>query len=323
MQLGNVPLEDAIGAILVHNIADEQGHKLLGKGHLLTEEDIEKLRGIRQELYVARLEPGDVRENQAAARIGNALTVENVTLTPPTTGRINVLAAAHGVFYVNTTALTRLNSIEGVTLATIPAYQVVKPKQMVATYKTIGLALPEQALTAVETIGHEAGLVLGVRLLLNIPVALILTGSEQAKTRVETTFTNPIQSRVDELGGRVISTEYIPENSNAIAEAITRAEENGAGCIILAGETSIMDREDITPCGIEAAGGVVELYGAPVEPGNLLLLAYHGLVPIIGAPGCVQSRDTNVVDLILARLLTGEHLARADVIALAHGGLLL
>ena len=29
----------------------------------------------------------------------------------------------------------------------------------------------------------------------------------------------------------------------------------------------------------------VECFGAPVDPGNLLLLAYRGDVPIVGAPG--------------------------------------
>jgi len=55
----------------------------------------------------------------------------------------------------------------------------------------------------------------------------------------------------------------------------------------------------------------------------LLLLAYRGDVPIIGAPGCVKSRETNVVDLILPRLMIGERVTRADVAELAEGGLLL
>jgi molybdopterin biosynthesis enzyme len=110
--------------------------------------------------------------------------------------------------------------------------------------------------------------------------------------------------------------------------------------ILLAGETSIMDADDIVPRGIQRAGGAIELYGAPVEPGNLLLLAYkpgevsfdsatlrsgrstQGSIPILGAPGCIKSRATNVVDLILPRLLLGERVTRAEIIELAEGGLL-
>ncbi|MGB8645176.1 MAG: molybdopterin-binding protein [Anaerolineae bacterium] len=323
MQMENVPLDEAVGAILVHNIADAQGHKLFAKGHALSAEDIEKLRGVRHELYVARLAPGEVRENEAVQRIARALGGENVSFSPPNTGRMNALATVRGVFQVNAEMLNRVNGIAGITLATIPAHRVVEAKKMVATYKTIGLALLESSLQELEALGRESGPILTVRPLRAMQVVVILTGSGEAQKRVHETFTHPIQSRVEELGGRVISLHYVPEEPAAIAGAITQATQSGAQCIILAGETSIMDRDDITPRGIEAAGGVVELYGAPVEPGNLLLLAYHGTIPIIGAPGCIKSRDTNVVDLILPRLLTGECIARADVIALANGGLLL
>ena len=60
-----------------------------------------------------------------------------------------------------------------------------------------------------------------------------------------------------------------------------------------------------------------------MEPGNLLLLAYLGDIPVVGAPGCVRSRETNVVDLILPRLLAGERLRREDIVEFADGGLLL
>ena len=63
-----------------------------------------------------------------------------------------------------------------------------------------------------------------------------------------------------------------------------------------------------------------------MEPGNLLLLAYIGRggaeVPVLGAPGCVRSRDINIVDLLLPRLMAGERVARRDIVALGHGGLL-
>ncbi len=324
MKLAYISIDQAVDGILVHHVADAQGHKALPKGHQLTAADIDKLRALgKGQVYVALLEPNDVREDDAITRIAQAVVGDNVSMTPANSGRVNLLATTRGVFKVNAEALRRLNSIDGVTAATIPANTVVEPKRMLATLKTIGLALPERALQEVESIAQECGPAVGVRALSATRVAVILTGSPEAQTRVTNTYTPPIRGRVEELGGQIVSEVYVAEDYSQIAGAISRALADHVDCIILAGETSIMDADDITPRGIKAAGGTIELYGAPVEPGNLLLLAYCGKVSIVGAPGCVKSRDTNVVDLVLPRLLAGERVARADVVALANGGLLI
>jgi molybdenum cofactor cytidylyltransferase len=83
-----------------------------------------------------------------------------------------------------------------------------------------------------------------------------------------------------------------------------------------------MDRQDIVPRAVERAGGGVERLGAPVEPGNLFMLAYIGDTPVLGAPGCARSPKTNITDWVLPRLLVGDHLTNADIVALGHGGLL-
>ncbi|NJN43685.1 MAG: hypothetical protein HC806_02410 [Anaerolineae bacterium] len=96
----------------------------------------------------------------------------------------------------------------------------------------------------------------------------------------------------------------------------------GAKLILLAGETAIMDRQDIVPRALEKAGGTVEVVGVPVDPGNLLMLGYLHGIPVLGAPGCARSTKTNVIDWVLPRLLAGDRLVRSDFISLGHGGLL-
>lgn len=322
MKLKTLAVKDALGSILIHNVADEKGHKALMKGKRLDEGGIEKLLGLgKMSVYVGVLEPGDVREDDAAARIAQAVRGMQLAASKPVGGRVNLTAEGSGLFKVNAELLNKINAIEGVTVATIPQNTVVASKKMVATIKTIGLALSESALAEVEAITRE-GEVLSVKPFKAVRAAIVLTGDQSSRERVEGTFVPAIRSRVEELGGKVVSTSYVAEDENEIAAALIKAARN-SDCIILAGETSIMDVDDITPRGIKRAGGKIELYGAPVEPGNLLLLAYRDDIPIIGAPGCVKSRDTNVVDLILPRLLAGEHVTRADIIELANGGLLI
>ncbi len=323
MKLANIPIEQAVGAVLVHNVVDAEGHKALSKGRLVRADDVDKLRALgKTTVYAAILDPGDVREDDAAARLAQAAAGERIEPSKPSGGRVNLYAAERGFLRVNGKALARLNDLPGVTLATIPSHTPVMPKKMVATIKTIGLAVPEAVLEQAARIAADEGPAVSCAPLRIDQVAVILTGSKDGRARVHEVFAPPIRARIEELGARVHSLEYVGEEEGAIADAITSATQGGAAMVILAGETSIMDAEDTTPRGIRRAGGVVELYGAPVEPGNLVLLAYCGAVPVIGAPGCVKSRETNVVDLILPRLLAGERVTRGDVNALAEGGLL-
>lgn len=324
MKLVDAELQDALGGVLLHNIPDAQGHKAFHKGHRLDESDLNKLRALnRTRVYVGIFEDGDVSENEAAARVAQAVAGKHLTLSAIGTGRVNFFPATRGILKVNDAALDQINVLDGITVATIPANAVVHEKKMVATVKTIGLAVPETTLRQVETIASQAGEVLGIVPLGQAQVAVILTGGAEARAGVEKTFAPAIRGRVEDLGGAIASIEYVDHAQAAIAAAIQRAQQANADCIILAGETSIMDASDVTPRGILDAGGKIELYGAPVEPGNLLLLAYWNDTPIVGAPGCVKSRDTNVVDLILPRLLAGERVRKKDLVALANGGLLI
>ncbi len=323
MQLKNIPIAESIGAILIHNIMGADGRKAFSKGHVVRAEDAEKLRALgNAAVYAAVLDPNDVREDAAAARLARAVAGDGIELSKPSGGRVNFYAAQRGFLRVNRDALKRINELDGITLATIARYAPLAPRKMIATLKTVGLALPAATLRAAENIMSERGAALDVAAVSHPKVAIILTGSANGKAKVQEMFAPPIRARSEELGAQVVAEEYVAEEEDTIAQAIERATRAGAQMLILAGETSVMDAGDITPRGIRAAGGVIELYGAPVEPGNLLLLAYRGSVPIIGAPGCIKSRETNVVDLILPRLLIGERVSRADVIELAEGGLL-
>ncbi len=324
MRLEHLRIEQATGAVLVHNVVDAEGHKVLPKGRLLDAEDLNKLRGLgRDTVYAAVLESGDVREDDAAARIARRVAGDRLEMSKPSAGRVNFYATRRGLFSIDTAALGRFNRLPGLTLATIPPFTPVAPKKMVATLKTIGLALPEDRVHEAENIAGEAAPLFDVAPIARGRVALILASSENGRERVRQVFSPPIHGRIHDLDAQIVREESVLEEEEAIARAIEAAlQDASAQMVILAGETSIMDAEDTVPRGIRRAGGEIELYGAPVEPGNLLLLAYSGTIPIIGAPGCVKSRETNVVDLILPRLLAGERVSRDDVIALGVGGLL-
>ena len=326
MKFAPVPLSNSRGKILGHNIADANGRRLLRKGKPLTDEDLEKLRALgRTSVYVAELEPDDVDENQAARRVAEAICGPGLHIPGVASGRANLLSDEIGVLRIDIKRLMGINECNGITLSTLATHSPVHARQIVATVKIIPYAVPEPVIRMAEEIAAGGEQVVRVDALPARSVGMILSGSTSIHARLISDFA-PLKDRIENLGSSVTRTDFValedePDEA-ALAEMLQQQVASGIGMVLLAGETAIMDSHDIVPRAIERAGGHVESVGAPVDPGNLLMLAYLNDVPVVGAPGCARSRKTNIVDWILPRLLVGDRLTRKDIIELGHGGLL-
>jgi len=326
MKFGPIPLEQAKGKILGHNVAGPDGRRLLRKGRPLKPADLAALRAIgRTSVYIAEFEADDVDEDTAARRVAQAAMGSGLRLSGSASGRVNLLALHLGVLRVDAGRLARINACQDVTFATLTSHSAVRPRQIIATVKVIPYAVPDSVVRTAEAIASDDGPLVRVDALEPRPVSLVFSGSLSIRDKLAADFA-PLRHRVEALGSHILSTDYIPLEDEtgeaALTEVLNRQQAAGARLIVVAGETAIMDRRDIVPRAVERAGGWVECLGAPVDPGNLLMLAYLGDVPILGAPGCARSRKVNVVDWVFPRLLAGDHLTRDDIIALGHGGLL-
>jgi molybdenum cofactor cytidylyltransferase len=328
MKFGPVPLEQAEGKILGHNIAGLDGRRILRKGKPVTAEDVMTLREIgRTTVYVAELEADDVDENRAAWRVAQAVMGDGLRLTGPATGRVNFFATGLGVFRVDAARLAQINACKGVTLATLRTSLPVGRKKgrqnhMVATVKILPYGVPESVVQTAESIAANTPII-QVDALRPRRAALILSGSPTAQKRIVQGFDPPLRARLEALGATVESVDFVPlEDEQGEVELAALLQRVTADLIVLAGETAVMDENDIAPRAIRRAGGEVIAFGAPVDPGNLLLLAQLNNTPILGAPGCARSPKVNIVDWVLPRLLVGDKLTHEDIFSLGHGGLL-
>ena len=102
-----------------------------------------------------------------------------------------------------------------------------------------------------------------------------------------------------------------------------RQIRQGVELVLISGASAIVDRRDIVPAGIERAGGELLHFGMPVDPGNLLLLARMGEVPVLGLPGCARSPKTTGFDWVLQRLIADVPVRREDIMRMGAGGLLI
>ncbi|MBU8540113.1 NTP transferase domain-containing protein [Falsiroseomonas tokyonensis] len=328
MNFGPTPLEEARGAILAHTVrlTGSGTTKVLKKGIVLDEEAIAALREAgRRDVITARLESGDVPEDEAADRIADALMAPLIARSRAATGRVNLFAESPGLFTLDAALIERINAVdESITIATLPNHSVVDTKEMLATIKIIPFAVPGRVLAVVEAIarGRRPGQALTVQPFQSLSVGLVLTELPGIKESVMEGAVEATETRIRALLGTLLPVERVRHEEGPVAEALTRLKRAGAELLLIAGASAVVDRRDVGPSAIIRAGGVIEHFGMPVDPGNLICLGRVGDVPALVLPGCARSPKLNGFDWVLARIFAGRKVTAKDVMGMGVGGLL-
>jgi molybdenum cofactor cytidylyltransferase len=321
MKFGAVSPAEALGATAVHTI--RQGALVLKKGTVVGPAEVAALQaaGIAQ-ITVARIEPGDVSEDQAAAEIAKAVAGEGVRTDRAFTGRANLFAEYAGVLVVERDAIDKLNRIdEAITFATLPAFKPVVAGEMIATVKIIPFAVAKDAERAALTIAGKPLVHVAPYKIKKIAVVSTLLPGLAAKV-VEKTLKVTMQ-RLSPAGASIIAERRVLHAQAALAKAIDEVLTSGAEMVVVFGASAIADRRDVIPAALESVGGRVEHFGMPVDPGNLMLIGNVRGLPVLGAPGCARSPKENGFDWVLMRLLAGLPVSRADITGMGVGGLLM
>lgn len=311
-----MPLDQAEGAVLAHSLALPDGR--LRKGCTLGLTEISRLRagGVAQ-VVVARLDPGDVAEDAAAQAIARALVPDGagLSLRAVGTGRVNIVADAPGLVDLNAAAIHAVNAVDpAITLATLPPLMRVEAGTMVATVKIIPYAVAGTAVERAAGAGRAA-------LRLHRPAinraALILTraggadpGDKGARVTAE---------RLARLGVAMDRARVVDHDADALAHALC---ETDAPLLLILTGSATSDLHDTAPEALRRAGGQVDHFGMPVDPGNLLFLGALQNRPVIGLPGCAKSPALNGADWVLERIICGLTVIPSDIMAMGVGGLL-
>jgi molybdenum cofactor cytidylyltransferase len=321
MKFGPVPPRDAQGATAVHTI--RQGSLVLKKGTLIGPAEVAALEaaGIK-DIVVARLEPGDVSEDKAAAEIARAVAGKGVHVERAFTGRSNLFAENAGVLVVERDAIDELNRIdEAITFATLPAFKPVVEGEMIATVKIIPFATSETALKSALAVAAKPFIWVAPYKIRKVGVVSTLLPG--LATKVVDKTLRVTQERLAPAGAKIIAERRVPHEQAALAKAVDELLKEGAELVVVFGASAIADRRDVIPAAVEAIGGKVEHFGMPVDPGNLMMVGQARGQPILGAPGCARSPKENGFDWILMRLLAGLPVSREDITGLGVGGLLM
>ncbi|KEJ97849.1 molybdenum cofactor cytidylyltransferase [Pseudosulfitobacter pseudonitzschiae] len=322
MIFGDVPLDQAEGAILAHSmpaVKDGQPHRI-AKGTVLTADHLRALAEAgRDHVVVARLGADDIEENAAALELAQALVPDAATqglrISGAGAGRVNLYATTPGVAVMDVAAINALNAVHPmITLATVPQYHRCDAGGMVATIKIIAYGVPREALAQAATAGRAALHIAPPRY-----ATATLVESQVAGATPSTKGREAMAGRLERLDMTLTPRVVCDHTTEALAQAIAQA----AGDVVLvltASATS--DPDDVAPQALRVAGGQVAAFGMPVDPGNLLFFGAIGDKPVIGLPGCARSPALNGADWVLERLVCGLTLDQGDISAMGVGGLL-
>jgi molybdenum cofactor cytidylyltransferase len=318
MRFGPVPLSEAEGAILAHSVVLSTGR--LRKGCRLGPKEIAALHATgRTEVIAARLGPDDLHEDMAALAVAQALVpnpmAAGLRLKPVGTGRVNIHSDVTGIAEVLASHVNALNAIDPmITLATVPAWQRVARDEMVATVKIIAYGVARASVEAAAAAGHAA---LRMRPVAMSRAALIqtVTGEDDGEKGHRA-----IVRRLQALKMVMQPKRLVPHRKAELATAL--ADIRDADLILILTASATSDLQDVAPEAVRLAGGKIERFGMPVDPGNLLFLGSMGTTPVIGLPGCARSPALNGADWVMERLICGVPVTGADIAAMGVGGLL-
>jgi molybdenum cofactor cytidylyltransferase len=221
VRFGETPIDEAAGAILAHSWRASGVN--FSKGRLLSADDVAKLKAAGASTVVAaRLDPDDVHEDEAAAAVAKALAGDGIEITAAFTGRCNHFAKGAGLAVVDHERIDALNELdESVTVATLPPFARVEPRQMVATVKIIPYAAPRTAVAkAIEVAKSANQPLISVAPFKAMRAGLVQTRLPGTRDKVLDKAVGTTGKRLTSLGSALVGERRVTHDARAIAGAL-------------------------------------------------------------------------------------------------------
>lgn len=320
-------VEDAVGQTLCHDMTAilEDGFKgvKFRRGHVITEGDIPELKKIgKDHIFVWEPEADEVHEEDAAVALCEAMCAESLVRSAPAEGKVTVTAGEDGLFCIDSSALRAINTVPDYTVATVPNYYAVKAGDRLAGARIVPLVTRRENMDKAVSIAKENYPVLSVRPFRRLKAAEIITGSEIYYGRIKDAFEPILDAKLNRYGAEKLGCTKCPDDAEMIVAAIESYVAQGAELILLTGGMSV-DPDDVTPTAIRETGARVVVNGVPMQPGNMLNIAYLGNTVLVGVPGASMHSPITSLEVFLPRIFAGVEICEEEIAGYGEGGLCL
>ena len=320
-----IRVEDAVGKVLCHDMTAilEGGFKgvKFKRGHVIKEEDIPQLLDIgKSHIFIWDPESDEVHEDDAAMALTDVICDDSIKVTGPSEGKMTLSAATDGLLCIEPNALRNINSVDDYTVATRKNYIPVKAGEKVAGARIVPLVTKRENVNKAVAISQKSFPVISVKPFRPLKWGLIITGSEIYYGRIEDKMEPIMTKKLQKFGGEYQGCVKCDDDTDMILGAIKSFRDKGAELILLTGGMSV-DPDDVTPTAIRQSGARLVTQGFPMQPGNMLTIAYFENTALVGVPGASMHSPVTSLDVFLPRIFAGIEITKEEVASYGLGGL--
>ena len=314
-----VSTKEANTFVLAHSI--RFNNLLLKKGKVLNKSDISDLLKHKiTKIYVAIKSKDDYSENYSAKSIANHISSSDFHDPVVNNGRADLFSRKNGMLKINKEKLFKINSLYSeVAVCTLKNYSIVKAGQLVGNVKILPYAMNKKKIEKILN-KNELKRIFKISTVTSSKIALIFTSNNIKNLKKEKVL-KAIGERLKNFNLKISFSTVCNHNHKDLSLKIKEVLKKNVDLLLIYGESSICDLNDVVPTGILKANGRILSCLLPTDPGNLLLLGKILKSIIIGVPGCAKSLQRNGFDDVLERVCHGENFTKTELTNLADGGL--
>lgn len=321
------PIEEAIGEPLLHDLTGVDACGVKGpafkRGHVITEDDLPRLRAIgKNSVFVGELPPDAIHEEDAAVRLAEALLGdESISATAPSEGKISLLSQTDGLLCIDETTLNAMNRVTDVTIATRTNLIPVRSGETVAGVRIIPLYTAVDYIDQAVAYAEDARPVMRIMPFATKKVGVIITGTEIYEGLIEDRFESVLRDKFTSYPIDSLGFTLCPDDLGAILSAYGQFKDQGADIVLFTGGMSV-DPDDLTPTAMKHLASEWITQGVPIQPGNMLTIARDDRTYLVGVPGASLHAPVTSFDFFFPWMLADYPFNREDLIRYGVGGLL-
>jgi len=294
------------------------------KGDVVREEDVELLEKCGHfVVYVYDEDPGKpgyIHEDEAVDMLASVITGPYLRIEHREEAKAFIYSEERGLVTINTTGLKIINESGVFVVVTRKTGCFLDRNELVGVVELIPMYISQSEFNEIVEKVKPHLPIINLHPARTVRIGVVVTGTEVASGLVRDEASPVVVEKIKRYGGVPGDIVYAVDDEDEIAGRILQLLETHDAVIATGGMS--VDPTDYTPHAIRKIADEVVVYGLPIKPTTMTMLAYRSGKPIIGvSAGIIYFREENALDVLLPWIVAGVRIPREYLVSLGEGGL--